>query len=204
MRSVGVDDRSRHTDTPVELDLSTHRNAFEERPIREFVDELKSTLRTYRRRRGFISGGTLLSLDDTYLAASELLQAADLYARTRDPTDDERLYVLSLLRGADQGERPAPAEVPQSMYAARGLAYAQAVREYRREVGQWLDDNPNSPARRALGSADERAKRVEALQGEVPPAEVESLVTAVREVGRFLLEDDENALAAARDRLERL
>jgi hypothetical protein len=203
IRSVGIDERTRHTDTPVELDLSPHRNAYEDVPTREFVDELKSTLRTYRRRRGFIAGGDLRELDDTYLAVAELMQAADVYGRLPAPDDDERRYLIQLLRETDQGGRVPAEEVPASMHKARGLAYAQAVREYRRDVGRWLKDNPDPEAARTLGTLDEQAKRIEALQGDVPPAEVEGLVTAVREVARYLTGDDENALATARDRLER-
>jgi hypothetical protein len=202
IRSVGVDERTRHTDTPVALNLSPHRDAFEEQPTREFVDGLKSTLRTYRRRRGFIAGGDLRELDDTYLAASELLQAADVYGRLTAPDDDERRYLIQLLRGADQGDRPAAGDVPTTMQEARGLAYGQAVREYRREAGRWLEDSPDRAATRTLGTLDERAKRVEALQGDVPPAEAERLVTATREIARYLTTGDETALATARDRLE--
>jgi hypothetical protein len=42
---------------------------------------------------------------------------------------------------------------------------------------------------------------VQALQGDVSPAEAESLVRATREVWRYLVEDDESALTAARERL---
>ncbi|MFB6130726.1 MAG: hypothetical protein ABEJ28_07905 [Salinigranum sp.] len=204
LRSVGVDERTTHTDSAAELDLSPHRSAFEETPRREFAGDLKSTLREYRRRRGFISGGDLLELDDTYLAASELLHAADVYARLRDPSDEVRLYVMALLGRADRGERPAAGDVPDAMTAARGLGYVEAVGAYRRELSTWLDDHPDPAASEVLGTVREHTKRVEALQGDVPPEEVEAIVRAVRDVSRALREDDESALAGAQDRLARL
>ena len=67
------------------------------------------------------------------------------------------------------------------MRAARGLGYADALLDYRSEVLDWLDGE-DAPERRTLGRVAERAKRVGALQGDVPPAEVESLVRATRDV----------------------
>lgn len=198
--SVGVGDRALHTATSVALDLSSHRTAVDEAGLDAAVDDLTADLRTYVRRRGFVDGGDLLDLDDTYLAATELRHAADAYARTRDPDGAARLYVLDLLRGADAGDRPAPGDVPDALRAARGLGYAGAILAYRREVTEWLDDR-TGPGRRALGRIADRAKRVRALQGDVPPAEVESLVRATREVVAYLRDGDEAALARAEDRL---
>jgi predicted RNA-binding Zn-ribbon protein involved in translation (DUF1610 family) len=204
LRSVGVDDRTRHTATPTDLDLSAHRNALADGEIPDIADGVKSDCRAYVRGRGFIHGGDLLPLDDTFLSASELVHVVDLYARLRDPTDDEQLYVLDLLRGADQDERPPADHVPDSLAEGRGLGYAEAIDDYRREVVTWLDDNPDPAARRTLGTVAEQVKRIEALHGDVPPATAETLVTATREIVRYLTEDDETALASAQDRLARL
>jgi len=201
MLSRGVDDRTRHTDSVATLDLDRHRSTFGEVPIEEFADDLKGTLREYRRRRGFVSGGRLLELDDTYLAAAELRHAIDVYARRRDPTTDEELYVLDLLRGADAGERPGPDDVPASMAAARGLGDAESVDDYRTDAVVYLDDNPDPEARRLFGQLREQVKRVEALQGDVSPVEAESLVAATRDLWRGISEGDETALATAADRL---
>ncbi len=172
------------------------------------ADDLKSDLREYVRKRGFVSGGELRRLDETYLAARELLQAVDLFARLRDPADDEHLYVLSLLRDADAEEarRPDADAVPDSMAEARGLAAAESVDAYRRDVGSWLDDRDvdDPEARDVLESLRAQVKRVEALQGDVPVRESDALVAAARDLGTYLTEDDLNALATARDRLDRL
>ncbi|MFB6159772.1 MAG: hypothetical protein ABEJ61_01190 [Haloferacaceae archaeon] len=202
--SVGVDDRTLHTDTPVEFDLSDERRTVDAEGIAAAADDLKSAAREYVNRRGFVRGGDLLDLDDTYLAAAELVQAVDVLARERSPSDDERLYVLALVRGADSGERPSPGDVPDAMAAARGLAYADAVLTYRGEVTDWLRDRGADEGRRTLGRVVERAKRARALQGDVPPGESETLVAATREVAAYLRDGDEDALARARDRLGRL
>jgi len=201
LRSVGVDERRLHTDAPATLDLSPYRTAWADDRLADAADDSKSDLREYVRKRGFVDGGSLRPLDDTFLAAHELLQVMDLYGRTRDPSDDDERYLLALLRGADEGERPPPDEVSPAWTEARGLAYANAVDDYRRDVGEWLDDHPDPEARRTLGTIHERVKRVQALQGDVSPTEAESLVRAAREVGTYLMEGEESALASARDRL---
>ena len=143
LRSVGVDDRTAHTDGPASLDLSAHRARFGEASgtlPAEGVDDLKSDLRAYVRKRGFIRGGELLPLDATYLAARELLQAVDCYDRLRDPADPDRAYLLDLLSGADEGVRPPTASVPERLREARGMAAARAVDEYRGDLLAFLDE----------------------------------------------------------------
>jgi uncharacterized Zn finger protein (UPF0148 family) len=203
LRSVGVDDRHLHTDTPATLDLSPYRTAWADDELADHVDDCKADLREYVRKRGFVDGGALRPLDDTVLAAHELLQVMDLYGRARDPTDDDERYLLALLRGADGGERPPPADVSTAWAEARGLASANAVDDYRRDAIEWLDEqpDPDPEARRTLGTIHERVKRIRALQGDVPPVEAESLVRAARGVGAYLIEGEESALAAAHERL---
>ncbi|QCC47631.1 DUF7117 family protein [Halobellus limi] len=205
LRSVGVGERERHTDSAVELDLSEHRAALgEHTDIDDVADELKTTLRDYVRQRGFVRGGELLTVDDTVLAAAELLHAVDVFERTRDPDEATRLYVLGLLRGADDGERPAPSAVPDPMTDARGLAYASVLSEFCSDLGTWLDDNPDPAASRVRETIDTHVTRVEAVHGDVPVESSEALVTASRELVAYLTEDDEAALSTARDRLSRL
>lgn len=207
LRSVGIDERKQHTDAPATLDLTEHRDRFGDAHNtlpEEGVDDLKADLRVYIRKRGFIKGGELEPLDDTVLAAHELLQTVDVYDRLADPTDADREYFLELLSGADTGERPVPSAVPANMRPARGLGYANALNDYRDDVLTYLDDHPNPDGRNVLGSIRERVKRIESLQGDVDPSALETLVTAVNEVGRFVREDDSAVLTSARGRVARL
>jgi uncharacterized Zn finger protein (UPF0148 family) len=200
-QSVGVDDRTLHTDSPATLDLTPYRTATAEDRLADVVDDCKRDLRAYIRSRGFIDGGRLRPLDETVVAAAELLQVVDAFDRRRSPTDADHAYLLALLRGADRGERPGPSAVTEPLAPARGLGDAEAVGAYRRDLLAWLDEHPDGAARRTLGTIHGRVKRVEALQGDVPPTDAESLVAAARDVGTHLRDGDEAALADATDRL---
>jgi len=208
LRSVGVDERKRHTDGAVELDLSGVLEMVEEASLRELTDEAKTVCRSYVRSRGFIRGGELRDLDDTYLAASELVHVADVVGRSFDPTDAEELYLLGVIRGAADGDRPGPDDVPESMRAARGLAYADAVRDYRRELDDWIEDRNLEPlpddVRAIRDGIETHVRRIRALSGDVDPREVERLVETTRDLATYLREDDETALSTARDRIDRL
>jgi len=205
MRSVGVDDeRKLHTASAATLDLSPVRNAVDDVSLRELAERAVEATRGFTRSYGFVEGGRLRSLDDTFLAAMELRTVADALGRSMDVGDDEELYLLSLLRGADDGERPAPEEVPESQRDSRGLAYANAVEAYRSDVRAYLDEHPDPDASEHLGRLDGHIRRIRAIQGDVPVDESESLVKTAREIGRYVAEGDETALATAASRLDGL
>lgn len=202
--SVGIDDRRRHTDAPVDLDLSAHRRTADEAGVVAALGDVGPDLTAYRSRRGFLNAGDLLPLDDTYLAVTELRHAADVADRRGRVTEDEEIYLLSLLTGADRGKRPVSDGVPASMSRARALAYADAILDYRGEVVTYLRDvDDDGPARRTLGRVADRAKRIRAIDGDVPLAEAETLVEATRAVADAL-DGDEGALARANERLDAL
>ena len=144
LHSVGTGDREAHTDAPVDLDLHEHRQRFGETTSTlpdEGVTKLKRDLRAYVHKRGFVHAGALTELDTTYLAARELLEAVDVYDRLRQPTDDDHAYLLALLAGADNGDRPRAAEIPSAMRSARGMATALAVETYREALSTYLTDS---------------------------------------------------------------
>jgi len=206
LRSVGTGDRQRNTDAPVTLDLSEHRAALEGvTDLEDVADDLKTTLRDYVRQRGFVRGGDLRTVDDTLLAAAELLHAIDVFERIRgDPDDGIRLYLLDLLSGADEGERPDPSTVPDAMADARGLAYAEVLDRFCTDLGKWLDDNPDPAGERVRERLGTHVRRVNAVYGDVPPAESETLVRIARDLVTYLTTDDEAALATAEERLSGL
>lgn len=203
LRSTGVDERTRHTDAPVDLDLTEPRNRSEE-DLTAAAEAAAERCREFVRRTGFINAGELRPLSDQYLAAAELAAVGAAVGRAMRTDDDEELYLLSLLRGADAGDRPAPEEVPDSLAATRSLAYASAVDDYRGDVRTYLEDDPHPEVRSALESIRDHVRRIEALDGEVDVRVAEQLVQSVREVGQYLAEGDEAALAAAQDRLDAL
>lgn len=205
--SVGVDERTRHTDAPAELDLSAHRRTADESGPLVAAAAVGPDLRAYRSRRGFVDGGDLLVLDDTYLAAGELREVADAVDRRDHLTDEEEIYLLSLLAGADEGDRLGPGAVPETLAGPRALADADAVLDYRTEVVAYLrgESRDAAAARQTLGRVADRAKRVRALSGAVPAEETTALVAATRDVWAALAGDgDDDPLARAARRLDAL
>jgi hypothetical protein len=205
LHSVGIGERTQHTASTAALDLSTARNRLGngDGDVRAAAERAAEDCRTFVRQHGFIDAGDLAPLDDIYVGALELRTVADELGRAMRTSDAEGAYFLALLN-VDDGERPAPTEVPESLRTARGLAAAKAVREYRSDVSAYLDDHPDEDARAAFGTLGEHVKRVEALDGDVSPATADRLVRVARELGTYLRTGDESALVTARDRLSRL
>ncbi|WP_018259247.1 DUF7117 family protein [Halomicrobium katesii] len=197
LRSVGVDDRTRHTNAPVEYDLTPVRGSIDEQPLEEIATDAAERSSEYVRRRGFVDGGSLLALDETFVAATELRHVASEIARTLQPTDAQELYFVTLLRGADEGERPEPRAVPSGLRPSYGLAMTAAVEAYQRDLRARLDDEPDPQARSLSGRVRDHRKRIEALDGDVDPKDADRLVHAARDLGRYLAEGDESALVTA-------
>jgi len=229
LRSVGRDEeRQLHTDTPAALPLATFSGRIAEESVATYANDLKSVLREYTRKRGFINGGELQPLDDRYLTARTLLHTVDILARRQAPTPDAELYLLSLYETlADDAAAEAvdttvddtdndttdtdiddpelaAAQVPSDLRAAWGLAVADAVAVYCSDLRTWLDATPDEAAATTLSQLRDHVNRLNALQGDVEPAVAADLVASARAVGRYLRTDDEAALTAARDRLTRL
>lgn len=205
VESRGLDDeRTLHTASPVDFDLTEVRGAVDGLSTRELAREAKSECRSFVRRYGFVRGGNLQPLDDTYLAAQELSYVANTVARSLEPDDREEGYLLDMLGGADEGERPPPDAVPPTLQDARGLAVADAVRTYRREMRRWLDENPSPEVRDLLSRVHDHERRLRALDGDVDPETADRLLEAVREVGSYLREGDRGALDSAVNRVDGL
>ena len=208
LRSVGLDDdRKQHTDSPAALPLSEFSDQIADEPVDHYADDMTDILREYTRKRGFINGGDLQPLDDTYLMARTFLHTVDTLARERDPTADAELYLLDLYEalteeGSAIDDLPPCDPVPVSLTAAWGLAASDVVDAYSDDLRTWLDSSPDAAARSTLGRLRDHGNRVEALHGDVPPETATRLVRTARDIGRYLREDDDTALATAGDRLD--
>jgi uncharacterized Zn finger protein (UPF0148 family) len=199
IRSVGRGDRAEHTDAPATLQLGAALSAAGENRLREAAETAAEVAADYVRSRGFLHAGELQPLDGAYVAAQELRHAGVELARRSAVDAAEERYFLALLDGAPQGERPD--SVPDSLRTARGLAAAAAVRAYVRESSEW--QTPDPPARTVREQLTAHRKRLEALDGDVPPAEAERLLAAARSLGTYL-RGEEGALALAEERLAEL
>lgn len=201
IRSVGVDDRTEHTDGPAELDLDPAIEQVDDAPLAEVAEMAADQARGYLRTAGFVHAGELQPLGDRYLLAAELRRVGATLSRTMRVTDDEELYFLSVLRGGAEGDRPLPSAVPESLWGERGLAIAAAADAYTSDLRR-IDDDPEPTVASVLSSVRARQKRIEALDGDVRPPEAESLVRALRDLYEYLATDDETALTRARARIE--
>jgi len=63
-------------------------------------------------------------------------------------------------------------------------------------VRNYLDDNPDGHARQLSGRIRDQRKRIEALDGDVDPADANRLMHAARDLGRYV-NGDENAAVTA-------
>jgi len=205
LRSVGVDEeRQLHTATTATLDLTDVRAEIDDQPLRRVAKQTVETVRQFTRRYGFIDGGQLRPLDESYLTAMELRMVADALGRARTVSDAEEAYFLELLRAVEDGDRPPRETVPDSVSDSRGLAAATAVEAYREDVRTYLDEHPDEIASELLGRLRGRVKRVLALDGAVPLRETETVVEAARAIGSYVADGDETALARAESRLDSL
>lgn len=200
-RSVGIGDRAVHTDSAAGLDLTAARSAVDDRPLRDAASEAAQTAAEYVRDRGFVRGGEIQPLADTYLAAAELKHLGRAIAGDLRVDDAVELYFLDLLSGAEEGRRPDPAEVPDPARDARGRAIAEACGAVQSDLRRVLDD-PDPGVADLLGAIRTHRKRIEALEGDVDPAEAERLVRAVRDLLTGVRDADEAALATGLDRLQ--
>jgi len=201
MQSRGLDERTQHTASPIELDLTSVRLEIDEEPLRSLTDQTVDATREYLSSTGFIHAGELQPLDDTYLAASELRRVATTLGRALDIDEREEIYFLDLLDGTDRGERPDPSAVPPSLAPERGLAITASVETYIRDMQHVFDEREGN-VDSVLSALRAHRKRIEALDGDVEPAESEQLVRAVRDLSAYLREGDETALARAQSRFD--
>lgn len=206
VRSVGVGDREVHTDGQATLDLTDLIARIDDEPISELADRAAEHARSYVREAGFVHGGELRPLSSTYLLADELVVLGRTLSRAVRIDDTEAAYFLGLVRATATGEgdeltRPAPDTVPSSLRAERGIAITRSVRDYQRDLRAHLDE-PDGELASVLSALSTHRKRIEALDGDVDPREVERLVAATHDLYDFVSAGDETALARTRDRLE--
>ena len=199
--SVGIGDRDEHTDDPVEFDLAPVREAVDEAPREEVAERAAALAREYCRRTGFVNAGELVALSGVALAAAELREVGSTVARGLRLTEAEETYYLRLLRGADAGDRPPVDAVLAAFRAERGRAVADTVGAYQDDLRRVVEE-PEPAVASVLSTVRTHRKRIEALDGDVPVRETEALVRAVRDVGRYLNDGDEAALARASERFE--
>ena len=204
VRSTGRGQPTLHTDRSTDLDLSGPRKTAEEGDLEAALRDASETCLEYIRDRGFIDSGTLRDLDETYVHAQELRHAATLATSRLDLSDAEREYLHTLIAG-DQGDRPPAEAVPKQLRAARGLAVAASVRDYRDEIRTYRSDrDDDSRLREVMEPLREHARRIRALDGEVEPQYAADLLAAARAVGAYCQNDATRTLQSAKTAVERL
>jgi hypothetical protein len=203
-RSTAVDDGAVHTGTDATLDLGPARAAVEAEPLDRVAESAVEAARSYRQDLGFVSGGKLRPMPTEALVAGEVETVGATVGRRLQVTDAEEAHFLALLRAPVDGERPGPADVPETLHAERGLAVSRTVGDYRRDLRAYLkypDDTIDAEVAGALSAIRARRKRIDALDGDVEPRQAERLVAAIRDLYAYLERDDEAALARIDQRL---
>lgn len=201
LRSRGLDEaRALHTDSPVDLDLSTAREMIDQRPVRAVATAAANAARGYLVRRGFIDGGDLRPLDDAFIRAAELRHVANELRHRLEPDEAAERYFLALL--AEDGDPPGT--VPAALRSAHGLAAAGATDAYVADLRRWLDEHPDPVARDRLERLRNQVRRVNALNGDIAPDEADRLLEATRSLGEALRTGDDEAYDLVDERLDRL
>jgi hypothetical protein len=202
--SVGVGDRTEHTDRPADLDLDGARAALEAGRLAEAGQTAATAAREYVHRRGFIAAGELRPLASRYVLAQEVRQVGQRLrtATPPSPTDVDLGYARRLFEAAETGDLPPAEAVPEAMVGARGLAVAEAVADYRRALRSIQAGQSDLDLERALDRLDSQVRRVRALDGAVEPATADQLLQAARTAGDVVRgEAERTALEAQLDRL---
>jgi hypothetical protein len=199
VRSVGLDEPTEHTASDVTLDVTPILGKVGEMSIRDLAEEAADTAREYTARAGFVDAGELQPLDDTFLVAAELRRVGATLSHVMQIADEEELYLLELLRSVDEGDRPAPEDVPETLAPERGLAVTASADAYLTDFRRAVPERERR-VDSVLSSVRTHRKRIEALDGDVDPAEAEQLVRTVRDLSAYVREDDETALSRALER----
>lgn len=165
--------------------------------------QIRSACNEYLRNYGFISEGSLLPLEVTYVSVMELKYLTHELSNLSSPTQEIIDYWFSLLK-ADLGARPSPDDVPRTCWAPRGLAVARVVSEYRRAIQRLSYGSNPSMFSETLERLGDHTRRVEALDGELSPSDTEQLVVIIRALGQYRISDSESALSEAVTRLDQL
>ena len=161
LRSRAVEDADEDTGGAVETgDLLTRFGG----EFEEALEEAEERCREYTSRAGFVEGGELLPPEPTYVMACEVKHIAAEFVGAREPTDEERAYVVALVEGVEKGEPPSPDERPTSLDAAHNRAVAETVEEYAKEISSYLRSVGKTDGR--VEEARDLAKRTQATDGD--------------------------------------
>ena len=166
VKSVGIGERVEHTDSPTALDLQPAIDQIDVETPATVAATAADQARQYLYRAGFIDAGRLRPLDDRYLLAAELRRVGGTLSHSMRITDTEELYLLSLLRGGEDGQRPPPSEVPETLRAERGLAVAAGVDAYVSDIRRAVDD-PDPASGTETASAAVETLRRRRVRGEI-------------------------------------
>ncbi len=161
LRSRAIEDAADDTSGAVETgDLLTRFGG----GFDDALGEAEERCREYTSRKGFVEGGELLPPEPVYVMACEVKHIAGEFVGTREPTDDEREYIVALVEGVETGEPPAPDARPESLDAAHNRAVAETVEEYAKELSRYLDGLDRADSR--VEEARDLAKRTQATDGD--------------------------------------
>jgi hypothetical protein len=165
LRSRAVEDADEDTAGAVETaDLLTRFGT----DFDAALEEVEERCREYTSRAGFVEGGELLPPSPVYVMACEVKHVSAEFVGEREPTDEEREYVVALVEGVGKDEPPGTDERPETLESAHRRAVAETVEEYAVELSRYSRTVGETDAR--VEEARDLAKRTQATDGDADDA----------------------------------
>ncbi|MFB6186034.1 MAG: hypothetical protein ABEI86_04100 [Halobacteriaceae archaeon] len=180
IKSTGIDERRLHTNTPVEIDITSIQSLVSNDEFRQAGQLAAEEARNYTIRRGFIQEGELIQCDDRIFSCHELRNLGNYINRTTSITDETEYYFIETIQAVKNKGRPDQQAIPMKLRSIRGLAYARTAKDYLNAVMTWVEyTDQQPPSRGVFERTKENIKRVEALDGDISVRDSERIYEIV-------------------------
>ncbi|MFB6253304.1 MAG: hypothetical protein ABEI06_01680 [Halobacteriaceae archaeon] len=180
IKSTGLDERTLHTNNPVEIDITSIQSLVSNDEFRQAGQRAAKEARNYTIKRGFIHKGDLIRCDERIFSCHELRNLGNYINRTASITEETEYYFIETIQAVKNSGRPDQQAIPKNLRSIRGLAYARAAKDYLNDVTTWIEYADHElPSGGVLERTKENIKRVEALDGDISIGDSERIYEIV-------------------------